>query len=211
MNDEYIQSQYSNSPTIKQLLNDFKDNINPNNDINEFYENIMDVDSAIGIGLDIIGKIIGASRTLEIDENKIILSDNIYRNYIKFKMLANISESTLEFLNKINYILYNNTNLTAANVINEGTLNNGDKYNTTPMKVRFTWRTNSISSEKRAIFMQGILFCLAAGVGWDLQIISQDDNIFGFAGSGLQPFNQGVFVNIQTRDKEEENISDGNS
>lgn len=206
---EYIQSQYGNSPTIKTILENFGDVINPDADINVFYQNIMDIDSANGIGLDVLGKIVGANRILTLDENtEVKLNDNMYKIYIKFKMLANISETSLAFLNKISYILYNNTSLSATNVVTRGTLDNGDYYNTNPMQVRFTWRTNSVSNEDRAIFMQGVLFCLAAGVGWDLQIISENNDVFGFYGSGLNPFNQGTFVHIDTREVEN---TDGDS
>lgn len=196
---EYIQSQYSNSPTMKQILLSLADNINPNADIDVFYQNIMNIDSANGVGLDIWGTIVGAPRKLQLEEDskEIILSDDMYKNYIKFKMLANISPATLETLNKISYILYNNTSLSVANVQTEGTLDNGDFYNTTPMMVRFTWQTSEVTDQDRAIFMQGILFCLAAGVGWDLVVIDTD-NIFGFAGSGLNSFNQGTFAQINT-------------
>lgn len=196
---EYIQSQYSNSPTMKQILLSLADNINPDADIDVFYQNIMNIDSANGVGLDIWGTIVGAPRKLQLEEDskEIILNDDMYRNYIKFKMLANISPATLETLNKISYILYNNTSLSVANVQTEGTLDNGDFYNTTPMMVRFTWQTSEVTDQDRAIFMQGILFCLAAGVGWDLVVIDTD-NIFGFAGSGLNSFNQGTFAQINT-------------
>ena len=198
---EYIQSQYSNSPTMKQILLSLADNINPDADIDIFYQNIMNIDSANGVGLDIWGTIVGAPRKLQLEEDskEIILNDDMYRNYIKFKMLANISPATLETLNKISYILYNNTSLSVANVQTEGTLDNGDFYNTTPMMVRFTWQTSQVTDQDRAIFMQGILFCLAAGVGWDLVVINTD-NIFGFAGSGLSPFNQGTFAQINTKE-----------
>lgn len=208
MSEEYIQSQYGNSYTIKKLLSDFGNNINPDTDIDVFYENMFDIDSAIGIGLDIIGKIVGVNRTVTLNNNGITLNDDTYRNYIKFKMYANISEATLETVNKISTLLYNNTNLTANNVITEGTLDNGDKYNTTPMQIRFTWTTNNATDEERAVFMNGVLCLLAAGVGWDIQIIQENDFIFGFAGSGLNPFNQGVFIHSDVR---EESSSDGNN
>lgn len=196
---EYIQSQYSNSPTMKQILLNLAYNINPDADIDVFYQNIMNIDSANGVGLDIWGTIVGAPRKLQLEEDskEIILSDDMYKNYIKFKMLANISPATLETLNKISYILYNNTSLSVANIQTEGTLDNGDFYNTTPMMVRFTWQTSEVTDQDRAIFMQGVLFCLAAGVGWDLVVIDTD-NIFGFAGSGLNSFNQGTFAQINT-------------
>ena len=65
---EYIQSQYSNSPTIKKILNDFRDAILPDVDIDTFYKNIMDIDTASGIGLDIWGRIVGIDRYIVVND-----------------------------------------------------------------------------------------------------------------------------------------------
>ena len=39
----YILTQYSGSPTIVQLLSDFRDNIDPQADINLFIEKVMNI------------------------------------------------------------------------------------------------------------------------------------------------------------------------
>lgn len=54
-----IISQYSNSPTLVQLVKNIDGYIDPSADIDAFYSNIWNIDSAVGKGLDIWGKIVG--------------------------------------------------------------------------------------------------------------------------------------------------------
>ncbi|WP_227242384.1 DUF2612 domain-containing protein [Paraburkholderia caribensis] len=54
-----IISQYSNSPTLVQLVKNIDGYIDPSADIDVFYSNIWNIDSAVGKGLDIWGKIVG--------------------------------------------------------------------------------------------------------------------------------------------------------
>jgi hypothetical protein len=54
-----IISQYSNSPTLVQLVRNIDGYIDPSADIDAFYSNIWNIDSAVGKGLDIWGKIVG--------------------------------------------------------------------------------------------------------------------------------------------------------
>ena len=228
---EYIQSQYGNSPTIKKLLWAFRGHIRPEVDIQEFYKNIMDIDTATGKGLDIWGRIVGVDRNIYIDDSYVdyplfgfkgggknanpfnqgvfydpayvisgdrvlvTLDDGNYRRLILFKALANISTADMATINQLSAKLYEDEDLLCTNIVDEGILPNGDKYNTSPMYVRFIWRKNEISNLDKQLFNEGIIFSLAAGVQYDVKIISKDP-LFGFAGSGLNPFNNGAFVKI---------------
>lgn len=60
-------SQYVNSPTLTSMIESFSEAISPNNDIYNFYNNIWNVYTAVGNGLDIWGKIVGASRYLQVN------------------------------------------------------------------------------------------------------------------------------------------------
>lgn len=57
--EQTILSQFANSPTICQLIQNMNEYIDPRADIDAFYENIWNIDTAIGKGLDIWGKIVG--------------------------------------------------------------------------------------------------------------------------------------------------------
>ncbi|KWI89552.1 hypothetical protein WM13_06235 [Burkholderia ubonensis] len=54
-----IISQYANSPTLLQLITNFDQYIDPSADIDAFYDMVWNVDTAVGRGLDIWGKIVG--------------------------------------------------------------------------------------------------------------------------------------------------------
>jgi len=60
-------SQYVDSPTLTSLIESFSDAISPDTDITNFYNNIWNVATAVGNGLDIWGQIVGVSRYLKIN------------------------------------------------------------------------------------------------------------------------------------------------
>lgn len=59
-------SQYANSPTILQLCNNLNQYIDQSANFANFYNFVWNVDTAVGFGLDIWGKIVGVSRLLQI-------------------------------------------------------------------------------------------------------------------------------------------------
>lgn len=60
-----IQSQYACSPKIMALAQGFADLIDPESDLQLFYDKVFNIDTAQGVGLDIWGRIIGLPRTAE--------------------------------------------------------------------------------------------------------------------------------------------------
>lgn len=61
-----ILSQYANSPTITQILANINENIDTKNDIEKFYNNYLNPETAVGAGLDIWGAIVGVGRRLKL-------------------------------------------------------------------------------------------------------------------------------------------------
>jgi hypothetical protein len=68
-----IISQFCNSPTLVQLIKNFDQYIDPSVNIDAFYRNVWNIDSAVGRGLDIWGKIVGLEngRLLKIPSSEI--------------------------------------------------------------------------------------------------------------------------------------------
>lgn len=68
MNDvkQTLISQYANSPTIVEMIDRMNDAIDPSVDFQTMLQFCLDVDTAQGFGLDIIGKIVGVGRELRI-------------------------------------------------------------------------------------------------------------------------------------------------
>lgn len=201
----YILSQYSASPTIYKLLSDFRDNIRPDADIDLFRKKIMNIETAEGVGLDTWGNILGITRNVLGMDNATVytLGDDDYRKLLMYKALANITDSTLGVLNKMLSILLEGVDIIATNRLVEGTQLSGEYYNMLPMHVRFSVKGEMTDIEK-ALFVRGGLLCLATGVGWSIVFI-EGNGVFGFRGSELQPFNQGVFLSSS------DSIDDGGS
>lgn len=204
-----VQSQYSASPRILDLIYDFRDNINPAPDMALFYEKLFDLESAEGWGLDNWGRILGIGRHLEIVPDEVFgydgselqpfnqgpfyspastdyyaLGDEAYRRLLWFKAMANISPCDAATVNKHLNWLYGDK---AAYIID-----NQD------MTIRAVFEFY-LSQYEAAIFRNYGFLARSGGVGFEwLQI--EKSSTFGFAGSGLQPFNQGVFhpFGIQT-------------
>jgi hypothetical protein len=62
-----IISQYGQSPTLRALIENMNEYIDPTTDFEAFYNSVWNVDTAVGFGLDIWGRIVGVSRLLRVD------------------------------------------------------------------------------------------------------------------------------------------------
>ena len=60
--NETVQSQYAASPHITNLVNAFWDALNPDADIELFYNKVFNLDTAEGMGLDVWGRIVAIGR-----------------------------------------------------------------------------------------------------------------------------------------------------
>jgi hypothetical protein len=68
-----IISQYANSPTLVQLVQNMNEYVDPSANLDAFYNAVWNIDTAVGFGLDIWGRIVGVSRLLRIPANVKIL------------------------------------------------------------------------------------------------------------------------------------------
>jgi hypothetical protein len=64
--DRTVISQYSNSPTIDQLVANLNEYISPEANLEAFYNLIWHLDTAVGYGLDVWGRIVGVNRVLRV-------------------------------------------------------------------------------------------------------------------------------------------------
>ena len=67
--EQTIISQYANSPVLMQLIQNMNEYLDPQANIQAFYDNIWNVQTAIGYGLDVWGKIVGVSRQLSVPQS----------------------------------------------------------------------------------------------------------------------------------------------
>ena len=199
--EKTIQSQYGTSPHIMGLAEKFAKEIDPNPDIEDFYKLIFDPRTARGIGLDIWGIIVGVDRLVEVSSEDFFgfygqnltpfdnspffyegatniykLADEAFRELIFLKAWANISDATMP---NIKYVL------------NQLIPNGAIAIEAEHMKLRVIFLSYEVQPYTMAIFKKYGLLNLGAGVGWEYYIINPDET-FGFDGSGMQPFDQGI-------------------
>ena len=122
-----IISQYGSDSTIAQLVRNMDSYIDPRADIDEFFDYVFNVETAQGFGLDILGRIVGVTRTIiisdseffgfdgselrgfnqapffagHVDGNAFTLTDPEFRRLILLKALSNISDSAAPSINRL--------------------------------------------------------------------------------------------------------------
>lgn len=123
-------SQYGNSTILTQLISNFFQYIDPTSNLDSFFDNMWNVDSAQGYGLDVWGRIVGVIRTINLPPggkffgfeeqsitvdpfnqspffsgqgltNSFQLPDSSFRTLIFAKALANISNGSIPALNQL--------------------------------------------------------------------------------------------------------------
>lgn len=179
-----IQSQYSASPRMLDLMEGFQTRLEPRADIDLFYESMFDIRTASGAGLDNWGRIVGVARIIEDEDTSLTLEDEPYRMLLLYKALANISASDAATLNKLLHTLMGSGigGFNApAYVLEVG-----------PMVIRWVFE-DFMDPIQLAVFRVAGTLARGAGVGWEIYAVNPE-TAFGFDGSEMQPFNQAPFA-----------------
>jgi hypothetical protein len=206
---ETIISQYSASPILNQLLDNYNQYLDPSADIQAFYDYVWNVETAQGFGLDIWGRIVGVNRDLIVDTTQTYfgfddtlddyapfgqapfyngpttgsykLSDEAFRTLIMVKALANISATTIPALNQLLRNLFAGRGRCYVNDLGN-------------MQMRWTFEFYLQPFEVAILTKSGALPRPTGVKSFVLQIAQP---IFGFseAGSESAPFDQGTFLN----------------
>lgn len=132
-----VLSQYANSPILTGLLTSFNDAMDQTANMDSFFDNIWNVDTAVGYGLDVLGRIVGVSRTVTIPagssffgfqeagswtgfgqggffsggssiSSNILLSDDDFRVLILAKAASNIWDGSIPGYNNILMTMFPN-------------------------------------------------------------------------------------------------------
>lgn len=201
-----IISQYANSPTLVQLINNMDEYINPDADFDAFYSFVWNVETAQGFGLDIWGRIVDIGRMLTVPgdvsylgyEEAISwqpfnqapffageqatqtyrLADDAYRRLILVKALANISDCTSPSLNRLLSNLFEG----------RGRCYVSDAGN---MEFRYMFEFALEPFEIAILTQSGAIPKPAAVLANVLQV--DRSTTFGFHEGLMQPFGSGVF------------------
>ena len=202
-----ILSQYSASPRILALAHGFALRLDPAPDIDTFFENVFDIETARGWGLDNWGRILGVPRGVQVATvdwfgyygsglqpwnqapwfnpqqatQNFPLTDEAYRKLLMYKAAANIGSADAATINRLLKQVFPNTF--------DHIVDNGD------MSIRAVFNDYLQPVEIGILNTYGALN-KGAGVQWIYLSVNPNET-FGFDDSGFQPFDQGVFIPYQ--------------
>lgn len=131
-----VMSQYGNSPIMLALMQNYAEAVDPKASIDDFYDNVWNIQTARGWGLDVWGRIVVVSRTLSVTTryfgfieggtadydpfnvspfysgqaatSSYMLADDAFRTLILAKALANIWDGSIQGANNILQLLFPN-------------------------------------------------------------------------------------------------------
>lgn len=207
--NQTIISQYGNSPTILELIRNFDAYVDPRADIDGIFQNIWDIQTAKGFGLDMWGRVVNISREVRIplnqqyfgfneagnsaypfgqgtfyDRSNIAtqakrLTDAAYRQLIMIKALVNISATDARSLNALFQSLF----------AGKGRVYVSDYGN---MTMRYMFEFELTPSEFAILTQSGILLKPA---GVKVYFYQEHGKIFGFKTlrNSWYPFGEGTF------------------
>lgn len=173
-----IQSQYSHSQQFQNLALAVRDGIDATKDVDKFHQAIADPQTAYGVFLDWWGKRVGVDRYIKVNGEYVRFDDDYYRFLIFYRALCNIANATADAANQ----LLSKLTDTVVFVVD---------YQ--DMAISSIVIIGAIPDLQAQILSQYGLLNRPAGVLANYLIIYPDEQIFGFEGSQLLPFNQGVF------------------
>lgn len=200
--------QYASSPVIQQLIAD-RASYFPNDWQDQFYDNIWNIDTAQGVGLDIWGRIVVIGRNIQIpvvdyfgftttptqswdpfgqqsfytgptSTTTFRLADNAYRVLILAKALANIAKTDARNLNRVLQQLFPGRGRAWVNDLGS-------------MSMRYNFEF-ALEPWEMAVLVSGGVLPRPAGVGATIAQIPTDTFGFFEAGADSQPFNQGTLL-----------------
>ena len=173
-----LQSQYAASKRIGNLGSFFQKEIDATENIEHLKEEVADMESAAGVFLDWWGERVGVTRYIKVNGEYVRLDDDYYRFLLSYRARCNLSDSTCATMNRML------SQLTSERIF---------VVDYQDMTLQSIVIIGSISDLMATILQTYGLLNRPAGVMTNFIIIYPDEQIFGFEGSELQPFDQGVF------------------
>lgn len=173
-----LQSQYAASKRIGNLGKFFQKEIDATENIELLKEEVADMESAAGVFLDWWGERVGVTRYIKVNGEYVRLDDDYYRFLLFYRARCNLSDSTCATMNRML------SQLTSERIF---------VVDYQDMTLQSIVIIGSISDLMATILQTYGLLSRPAGVMTNFIIIYPDEQIFGFEGSELQPFDQGVF------------------
>ena len=173
-----LQSQYAHSQRFRNIGSVANGNIDISTDIDNAFNSVFNPVTAQGVFLDWWGQRVGVNRYVTINGTPTRLDDDYFRFLLFYRALSNISDGSAQTVNNLLSMLVN-----APVVIQD----NKD------MSFDIVIFGDLTDLEKTILNQYGLLNRPAGVMLNNITVYPDPDNIFGFFGSGLQPFNQSPF------------------
>lgn len=173
-----IQSQYSHATRIRQSASMLRDKIDATELLESLQQTIADMQTAKGVFLDWWGTRVGVNRLLKVGADYTRLDDEYYRFLLFYRARCNLANATAATMNNML------SQLTDTKVFVVDYLD---------MSINSVVVVGNISDLQAQILETYGLLNRPSGVLTNFLIIYPDEKIFGFEGSDLLPFDQGVF------------------
>ena len=175
---EAIQTQYAFSADFQNLGSLMQGVIDATPDLERLHAAAMDPQTAYGVYLDWWGQKVGVDRFIKVRGEYVRFDDDYFRFLILYRAACNISNGSADAANKLLQRLTDTTVFVVDYL---------------DMSVNSIVIIGNISDLQAMILQTYGLLNRPAGVLTNFLIIYPDEQIFGFEGSGLLPFDQGVF------------------
>lgn len=175
---EAIQTQYAFSADFQNLGSLIQDVIDATPDLERLHAAAMDPQTAYGVYLDWWGQKVGVDRFIKVRGEYVRFDDDYFRFLILYRAACNISNGSADAANKLLQRLTDTTVFVVDYL---------------DMSVNSIVIIGNISDLQAMILQTYGLLNRPAGVLTNLLVIYPDEQIFGFEGSTLMPFDVGVF------------------
>lgn len=183
-----MQSQYAHAPRMNAVGKILQDEIDATDQLEEIAGQVADVETAKGVFLDWWGKRIGIDRYIKVKDDYVRFDDDYFRFLLLYRAVCNVSDSTCATMNRMLSLL-TNTKVFCVDYQD--------------MAISSVVVIGAISDVMSTVLATYGLLNRPAGVLANYLVIYPNEEIFGFQGSDLLPFNQGVFnpgrtIQVQT-------------
>lgn len=175
---EAIQTQYAFSADFQNLGSLMQDVIDATPDLERLHAAAMDPQTAYGVYLDWWGQKVGVDRFIKVRGEYVRFDDDYFRFLILYRAACNISNGSADAANKLLQRLTDTTVFVVDYL---------------DMSVNSIVIIGNISDLQAMILQTYGLLNRPAGVLTNLLVIYPDEQIFGFEGSALMPFDVAVF------------------
>lgn len=178
--EKHVFWQYNNSPSINSLVSQKQEWYIENHQIfwQNWITNVLTLSTANDYGLAVWGNLLKTPRTWKINGESVTLTTQQYRTLLIARLRLLSIRGTVEEINGILNFLFKNYG--KAWVI--------DNYDMT-----ITYRFNFTLTDLQLEILRNLTL-LPRPAGVEMQVIAVGNNVFGFNGSGCQPFNQAPFA-----------------